>query len=71
MDWTQFATFMIANMVFTLSLWMWNRTESRNDHRQIVDLIMAIQLEIKDFHGRLERQDAEFKSFLLHSHDKK
>jgi hypothetical protein len=53
MDWTQFATFMIGNIIFTLTLWLWNRAESRNDHRQIVDLIMAIQMEIKDFHGRL------------------
>ena len=53
MDWTQFATFMIANIVFTLTLWLWSRSESRNDHRQIIDLMTAIQDEIKDFHGRL------------------
>jgi len=53
MDWTQFATFMIANMVFTLTLWLWSRSESRNDNRQIIDLISAIKEEIKDFHGRL------------------
>ncbi len=53
MDWIQFATFMIANMLFTLTLWLWNRSESRTDHRQIIDLISAIKDEIKDFHGRL------------------
>jgi hypothetical protein len=53
MDWMQFATFMIGNMVFTLSLWLWNRSESRQDMRAIVTLISAINLEIKDFHGRL------------------
>lgn len=53
MDWTQFATFLIANIVFTLTLWLWNRAESRNDSRAIVALISAIQQEIKDFHGRL------------------
>ncbi len=60
MDWTQFATFMIANIVFTLTLWLWNRAESRNDMRHmdikidaIKDLIQAIQTEMKDFHGRL------------------
>jgi hypothetical protein len=53
MDWTQFATFMIANMVFTLTLWLWNRAESRNDNRSIMALISAIQTEMKDFHGRL------------------
>lgn len=53
MDWIQFATFMIVNLVFTLTIWLWNRAESRTDHRQIIDLITAIQAEIKDFHGRL------------------
>ena len=53
MDWMQFATFLIANMVFTLTLWLWNRTEARSDHRQIIDLISAIKDEMKDFHGRL------------------
>ena len=53
MDWTQFATFMIANMVFTLTLWLWNRAESRTDHRLVIDLMTAIKDEIKDFHGRL------------------
>jgi len=64
MDWTQFATFMIGNMVFTLTLWLWNRTESRSDMRaihqtmaedrkDILSMIRAIQEEVKDFHGRL------------------
>jgi hypothetical protein len=53
MDWMQFATFMIGNMVFTLSLWFWNSFESRTDMRAIVALISSINAEIKDFHGRL------------------
>ena len=64
MDWTQFATFLIANMVFTLTLWLWNRSETRSeiktianeaaaDRRDILQLIRIIQDEIKDFHGRL------------------
>jgi len=60
MDWIQFATFIIANMIFTLSLWFWARTESNadrreaaNDRRDILQLIRGIQEEIKDFHGRL------------------
>ena len=57
----QFATFMIGNIVFTLTLWLWNRSESRADNREIMSLMNAIHCEVKDFHGRLERQDAEFK----------
>lgn len=53
MDWIQFTTFMIANIVFTLTLWLWNRSESRNDNRAITALVTAIKDEIKDFHGRL------------------
>lgn len=53
MDWTQFTTFMIANIVFTLTLWLWNRAESRNDMRAMLTLVTAIQSEMKDFHGRL------------------
>jgi len=57
MDWIQFATFMIGNMVFTLSLWFWARSESREDNRRIentvTSLLTAIKDEMKDFHGRL------------------
>ena len=53
MDWTQFATFMIANIVFTLTLWLWSRAEARADNRMVISLITAIQQEMKDFHGRL------------------
>ena len=53
MDWIQFATFMISNMVFTLTLWLWNRSESNSDRRDVFNMIKAIHDEIKDFHGRL------------------
>lgn len=53
MDWTQFAIFIFANLGFTLTLWLWNRSESRSDNRRALDLIEAIKDEMKDFHGRL------------------
>lgn len=71
MDWGQFAILLgtLAGVFF------WNRTETRADQRQIISLIQgiqgqinAIQQEMKDFHGRLERQDAEFKAHLMHYH---
>ena len=49
----QFATFMITNIVFTLTLWLWNRSESSNDRRELRAVIDAIQIEMKDFHGKL------------------
>jgi hypothetical protein len=49
MDWIQIFTLFLANA----GLIIWFRAESRADHRQVIDLIMAIQQEMKDFHGRL------------------
>lgn len=49
MDWLQVFTLFFANA----GLIIWFRSESRSDHRQTLDLIMAIQQEVKDFHGRL------------------
>jgi hypothetical protein len=60
MDWVQFAVFIFVNLAFTLTLWLWNRSESRNDQRHtetILEsqrtLINAIHDEMKDFHARL------------------
>lgn len=57
MDWMQFVTFMVGNMVFTLTLWLWNRSESRADMRHLETAVNAqltgIREEMKDFHGRL------------------
>jgi hypothetical protein len=53
MDWIQFTIFVLGNMVFTLTLWLWNRTEARADNRRVLDLIEAIRQDMKDFHGRL------------------
>jgi hypothetical protein len=56
MEWTQFLILLI-----TISgLFIWNRTESRNDIRHMDtklesnrNLIQAIHDEMKDFHSRL------------------
>ncbi|NGX57253.1 MAG: hypothetical protein K940chlam3_00139 [Chlamydiae bacterium] len=53
MDWVQFIVFILGNMIFTLTLWLWNRSESRTDNRRCLDLIEAINKEMKDFHGKL------------------
>lgn len=51
-----------------IALMLWVRSEANADRRDIVGLIIAIkedvqaiQLEIKDFHTRIEKQDADFK----------
>lgn len=71
MYWEQFAI-MIVSFV---GLFIWNRTENRSDMRHmdakidsnrslIIAFQEAIREDMRDFHGRLERQDAEFKSRL-------
>jgi hypothetical protein len=78
MDWAQFALFFIA----VFGLFVWNRSESRTDIRHMdaklesnrnltIDFHTAIQAEMKDFHARLERIDAEFKANLLKLEEKK
>lgn len=74
MEWGQFAIFMVS----TLGLFFWNRSESRTDIRHMDskleatrELVRAIYDESKDFHARLERQDAEFKSHMMHYHEER
>lgn len=49
MDWIQLAVLIITMGGFFL----WNRGESRADNRRALDLIEAMNKEMKDFHGRL------------------
>lgn len=66
-QWIQIIALIGTNIAFTLTLWLWNRSESRADIRTMLALIMEIKEENKDFHGRLEKQDAEFKSHMRHA----
>jgi len=49
MDWAQFSIFIIT----MAGLFLWNRSESNSDRREICCVLKAIQDEIKEFHGRL------------------
>jgi hypothetical protein len=64
MEWTQALFIVFGNIAFILPLWLWNRAEARNDLRQMDNkletwrietnaILVAIQQEMKDFHGRL------------------
>ncbi len=44
---------LLAILGTVIGLFIWNRSESRADTRRCLDLIEAINKEIKDFHGRL------------------
>jgi hypothetical protein len=75
MEWVQFAIFFIG----VFGLFIWNRAESRADIRHMDNQLRAnsalireihneIHSEMKEFHGRLERQDAEFKAHMMYYH---
>ena len=49
MEWSQVLSIAGSN----IALFLWARSESRADYRALRELIVAIQTEMKDFHGRL------------------
>jgi hypothetical protein len=49
MEWTQFMVLAVT----LASLFIWNRTEARQDARSALGMIDAIRQDVKDFHGRL------------------
>lgn len=64
MEWTQVLTIIGANFALIL----WGMRERRADFLFTTKLIEEMKNEMKDFHGRLERQDAEFKAHLMNCH---
>ena len=63
MELIQFSIFLMTIGSF---LWM-----ARSDYRHLDAKIDAIQNEMKSFHGRLEKQDAEFKAFMRQQEEKR
>lgn len=57
MDWAQVFAILAGNTALIIPLFLWNRAESRSDHRNLETMvnaqIEAIRQDIKDFHGRL------------------
>ena len=56
MDWVQFGILLLTIVGMLLSMKAdisANRAESAADRRDILQLVISIQEEIKDFHGRL------------------
>lgn len=53
MDWAQVLVIFLGNAALVVSLFFWNRSESRSDMRHMLAIVDAIKDEMKDFHGRL------------------
>lgn len=43
----------LGNGAIFIPLFLWMRTEANTDRRDMVNLIISIKEEMKDFHGRL------------------
>lgn len=76
MDWFQVLVLVFGNAAWTIPMWLWARSESRADNRQMLSMMQgiqeqvgAIQQDMKDFHARLAVQDAEFKAHMMYYHD--
>lgn len=68
MDWFQFAIFILTNA----GIFWWARSDYNTLNSALQtqslntqNLIISIKDEMKEFHGKLEKQDAEFKAGLL------
>ena len=72
LDWLQVIVIVGSNIAIamacigtTISLFLWARSEAREDRKNSENILQAIQQEMKEFHGRLERIDIEFKGNML------
>ena len=66
-SWIQVITIIGSNLLIMLTFF----GVTISLHNGIREELRGIQEEIKDFHGRLERQDADFKAHMLHLHGDK
>jgi hypothetical protein len=60
MDWTQVLAIVGANFALLLGfmgtvigMFLWGRTEAREDRKNTEAILQSIQNEMKDFHGRM------------------
>ena len=67
MDWTQVITILGGN----IAMFLWATRQARTDFLHMSRILEGIQSEMKDFHGKLERQDAEFKAHMMYHHQDK
>lgn len=56
MEWYHSGAFWLVNAAVFVPLFFWSRGESREDYRMMLGMIEGMNQEMKDFHGRLQRQ---------------
>lgn len=62
MEWSQVIAVILGNAGVFLPIFFWIRTEANADRRDIASILNEMKQEMKEFHGRLERMDAEHKA---------
>lgn len=60
-----------ANLGTVLTLYFQNDRKIEEHRKETNAILEAIRQDIRDFHGRLEKQDAEFKAHMMYEHNKK
>jgi hypothetical protein len=71
MDWTQVLaifTVIIANLGTIIALYIQMDRKIDENRKETNDILRAIQQEMRDFHGRLERIDTDFKNHIMYCH---
>lgn len=73
----EMAVFLFAILATTISLNLHmdskveqHRLETQSILNGIREEVRGIHVEMRDFHGKLERQDAEYKAHMMHLHHK-
>jgi len=65
--WVQVLTIIGSNLIIMLTFF----GVSISLHNGMREEIRGIHQEIKDFHGKMERADAEFKAHMIYYHSEK
>ena len=71
MDWTQVLaifTVIIANLGTIIALYIQMDRKIDENRKETNDILRSIQQEMRDFHGRMERIDTEFKNHIMYCH---
>lgn len=60
MEWYHVIAMIFGNVAWSLPMFLWLRSEANSDRRDIVNILMEMKDEMKDFHGRLCRLEERY-----------
>lgn len=53
MEWSQVLAIIAGNAAMFLPIFFWLRTEANADRRDIINILIEMKEEMKEFHGKL------------------